>query len=63
VKRLFALRNTQTGELGTEFFGSRQRARERRDQLNGGTAVELQAAEKSLGWVVTPGPDHDDFKG
>lgn len=51
---LFALRNTSTQKLLTEYFTSKPAARTRRDELN--------QAEKQVLYAVTPGPSHRRFK-
>lgn len=52
--KLFALRNTATKKLLTDFFPNKPAARARRDELN--------QTEKQVLYVVTPGPDHRRFK-
>lgn len=51
---LFALRNTVSKKLLTEYFPNKPAARTRRDELN--------QAEKQVLYAVTPGPSHRRFK-
>jgi hypothetical protein len=55
MKKLFALRNRATGELGDQFFSDKQRAKAYRDELNGG---KPDNPETNVKWVVTYGPEH-----
>lgn len=53
--RLFALRDTKTNKINPDvFFSDKPAAKKARDKLN---------AAPPGGWVVTPGPDHRNFKG
>jgi hypothetical protein len=58
MKKLFALRNTETGKLlDGEFFSSKFRAKEMRNELNG-SSTEVS----DMKWVVTYGPDHRKYR-
>lgn len=54
--RLFALRDTKTNQvIPVTFFPNKAAAKKVRDELN--------AVAAGAPYVVTPGPDHRNFKG
>lgn len=51
MKRLFALRNTQTNKIVADrVFSDKKTAKKARDELN--TQADAQI------YIITPGPDH-----
>ena len=54
--KLFNIRtNDSTTDL---YFASKQAAKAKRNELNGGTPKELEEAKKPMKYFVAPGPDH-----
>lgn len=51
MKRLFAIKDTNTGDILQFFFNNKMAAKAKRDELN--------AANHAHPYVVTKGPDHD----
>lgn len=52
-KKLFQLRNKQTGQLSKETFADKMAAKQERRERNG-----MAEGKEIMTWVVTPGPEH-----
>lgn len=61
MKRLYQITDLTTRKaVPDEFFSDKQKAKTRRRELNGD---ETELAPNQFRFVVSPGPDHHNYKG
>lgn len=61
-KRLFQITDTHTGKaVDGLYFGDKSLAKRKRQELNGPTTEDSIAGP--IRYVVSPGPDHHNYKG